>query len=95
MPALSAARQTVSNSGLGDATKATPQHAVLSHPTPTPSRQLGREKCSQSSNSPIPPCGAWLAGHSTQSHQPFSKQQLLNHRPIRHPGHVSEAREPC
>eukprot|EP00955_Chlamydomonas_euryale_P013514 145573-Chlamydomonas_euryale.AAC.10 len=27
-------------------------------------------------------------------HKLFSKQQQLNRRPIRHPGHVSQAREP-
>eukprot|EP00955_Chlamydomonas_euryale_P081316 363561-Chlamydomonas_euryale.AAC.6 len=40
------------------------------------------------------PHGAWSANHSTQTNQSFSKQQLLNHRPIRHPGPVLDASEP-
>eukprot|EP00955_Chlamydomonas_euryale_P044898 353000-Chlamydomonas_euryale.AAC.2 len=78
MPVLSAARQRGSNSGLGAVTKGTPLRAVLSHRIPNLPRQPGSETWAQSCNSPIPPCGACPANHSTKSHQPFSKQQLLN-----------------
>eukprot|EP00955_Chlamydomonas_euryale_P115851 366382-Chlamydomonas_euryale.AAC.7 len=93
MPVLSAARQRASRSGLGAITKGTPVRTVLSHPVPTPPRHPGRENRAQSHQSPIPPRGARPADHCTQSHQPFSKQQLLKNKLVRHPGHVSQARE--
>eukprot|EP00955_Chlamydomonas_euryale_P083754 363887-Chlamydomonas_euryale.AAC.13 len=40
------------------------------------------------------PAGSRQGPATSQSHQPVSKQQLPQHRPIRHPGHTSEAREP-
>eukprot|EP00955_Chlamydomonas_euryale_P034753 349893-Chlamydomonas_euryale.AAC.5 len=43
--------------------------------------------------SPFPPHGASPAGLRNQPHPPFSKQQLLNHKRIRPPGHVPKARE--
>eukprot|EP00955_Chlamydomonas_euryale_P091557 364633-Chlamydomonas_euryale.AAC.2 len=78
MGVLSAARQTGSCSGLGAVTKRTSLHAVLSHRVTTPPRKPGRENWAQSCNSHISLCGAWPADHSTQSYQPFSKQQLPN-----------------
>eukprot|EP00955_Chlamydomonas_euryale_P081805 363628-Chlamydomonas_euryale.AAC.7 len=43
MPVLSAVRQSGSSSAKGTVTKGTPLRTVLSHPTPTPPRQPGRE----------------------------------------------------
>eukprot|EP00955_Chlamydomonas_euryale_P106939 365736-Chlamydomonas_euryale.AAC.7 len=86
---LSAARRKVSSSRLGAVTKAMPLRMVLSHSIPTPPCRPACENWAQSHQSPTPPRGAWPDDHSTQSHQPVSKQQLLYHRFIRHPGHVS------
>eukprot|EP00955_Chlamydomonas_euryale_P041824 352129-Chlamydomonas_euryale.AAC.8 len=78
MPVLNAARQRGSNSSLGAVTKGASLHhmdAVMSHPIPTRPCQPGREKWAQSNNSPIPPCRAWPADHSTQSYKPLSRKE--------------------
>eukprot|EP00955_Chlamydomonas_euryale_P117588 366485-Chlamydomonas_euryale.AAC.23 len=79
MCVLSTAGQRGSSSGLGTVTKEMPLRMVLRHAIPTPPCQPGRENRAQRcQRSPIPPRAVWPADHSTQSYQPFSKQQLLN-----------------
>eukprot|EP00955_Chlamydomonas_euryale_P063912 358812-Chlamydomonas_euryale.AAC.4 len=90
-------RQKGSSSGQGTVTKATPLRAVLGHPIATPPRQAGRENRAHSRLGPIGiailPRGAWPTDHATRSHQPFSKQQLPNHRLIKHPSYAAQACE--
>eukprot|EP00955_Chlamydomonas_euryale_P040174 351612-Chlamydomonas_euryale.AAC.22 len=86
MPALSAAWSRGSSSGQDTVTKGTPLRTVLSHPIPTPRRQPGRENRAQSRYP-----ATWSAAYrpNSHSHQPFSTQQLPNHRLIRHPSFVA------
>eukprot|EP00955_Chlamydomonas_euryale_P023733 250502-Chlamydomonas_euryale.AAC.5 len=93
MPVLSEAIQRGSSSGLGAVTKGTPLRTVLSHPIPTP--PTGTCEPGAEMPSSFPPRGAWPADHPPSRTSPFStspsKQQVLHHRLIRHPGHVSQA----
>eukprot|EP00955_Chlamydomonas_euryale_P036824 350561-Chlamydomonas_euryale.AAC.17 len=71
----------------GIVTEGTPLCTALSHPISTLHRQPRHENRAQSCSSPILPLVSWPADHATQS---VSKQQLLNHRLIRHPSsHVA------
>eukprot|EP00955_Chlamydomonas_euryale_P069516 360479-Chlamydomonas_euryale.AAC.2 len=63
-------------------------HATAHGPEPphtNPIQPTGTQSCQRS----ILPHGAWPADHATQARQPFSKQQLLDHRLVRHPSYVS------